>query len=58
MQEPLEYPNDDLLKDEWLNSWKTWWAFLDNVTRQQVDSNELRCPDPNSYQEMIKVKTN
>lgn len=31
--------------DEWMDVWKNWWKTLSTVTRDQVDSNEVRCPD-------------
>jgi chorismate synthase len=32
-------------KEEWLSKWKSWWSTLKKITREDVDVNEVRCPD-------------
>ncbi|RKO90677.1 chorismate synthase [Blyttiomyces helicus] len=32
-------------EEEWADRWNKWWATLKTVNREQVDSNEVRCPD-------------
>lgn len=49
--EPLDDYEEDKEK-EWMTKWKEWWKFLKNVTRQQVDSNEVRCPDAKTAEKM------
>jgi len=39
-------------EEEWLKRWKTWWSMLDSVTREQVDSNIVRCPDAQFAEKM------
>ncbi|KAJ3121806.1 hypothetical protein HK098_003347 [Nowakowskiella sp. JEL0407] len=40
---PFGMPN--VSESEWKDSWKKWWKTLNTVTRAEVDSNEVRCPD-------------
>lgn len=40
---------------EWLGKWKKWWGYLKNITRAEVDSNEVRCPDAEIAQKMREV---
>ncbi|KAI8896825.1 chorismate synthase [Globomyces pollinis-pini] len=39
-------------EDSWLENWKSWWNTLHNVTREQVDSNLVRCPDEAAAERM------
>jgi chorismate synthase len=41
--EPLE--DYDESKQSWIDSWKSWWKTLRTISREEVDSNEVRCPD-------------
>lgn len=47
-------PKDDYGgdKQQLLDQWHQWWNFLSNVTREQVDSNEVRCPDEDAAAKM------
>lgn len=40
--EPVE---DYVDNPDWIGSWKKWWAYLRGITREDVDKNEVRCPD-------------
>ncbi|KAJ3288733.1 hypothetical protein HDU79_004623 [Rhizoclosmatium sp. JEL0117] len=54
------FPDDAAKEAEWMKSWEGWWERLNTVTREQVDSNEVRCPDEKAAQKMreriIKAK--
>ncbi|KAJ3227792.1 hypothetical protein HDU78_009944 [Chytriomyces hyalinus] len=49
-----EFPEDPSKEQEWMDSWNAWWKKLDTVTRRDVDSNEVRCPDEKAAQAMRK----
>ena len=51
--EPLEDYDDD--KPSWIESWQSWWSTLKSVTRAHIDSNEVRCPDPEFANKMRQV---
>jgi len=42
-------------KDKWINGQKEWWNLLSKVTREVVDSNEVRCPSPEWAEKMKNV---
>ncbi|KND02763.1 chorismate synthase [Spizellomyces punctatus DAOM BR117] len=37
---------------EWLARWEKWWGTLKTISREQVDANEVRCPDAEISQRM------
>jgi chorismate synthase len=49
--EPME-DYDSAKKETWIQQWKTWWKTLKTITREQVDANEVRCPDEVGAQRM------
>lgn len=51
-------PDDSFAADkevEFLNDWHRWWKLLHSVDRNQVDSNEVRCPDEAFADKMRQV---
>ncbi|KAJ3068468.1 hypothetical protein HDU98_008372 [Podochytrium sp. JEL0797] len=46
------FPTDPVQEKAWRESWDAWWKSLNTVTRAQVDSNEVRCPDAKVAQAM------
>lgn len=38
--------------DSWKSKWTSWWNTLKTVTRDDVDKNEVRCPDEKGAEEM------
>ncbi|KAI9334587.1 chorismate synthase [Obelidium mucronatum] len=46
------FPTDPAQEKAWRESWEGWWKLLNTVTRADVDSNEVRCPDAKKAQEM------
>ena len=43
--EPHLHYTEGLNEKEWMNQWNSWWDVLKNVKREDVDANEVRCPD-------------
>lgn len=44
--EPMEEFDEDKTDEaSWMTKWEKWWSYLHKVTRKEVDSNEVRCPD-------------
>ncbi|KAJ8330636.1 bifunctional chorismate synthase/riboflavin reductase [NAD(P)H] aro2 [Batrachochytrium dendrobatidis] len=33
-------------KNHWMLKWQSWWDLLKNITRKDVDKNDVRCPSP------------
>ncbi|KAJ3027236.1 UNVERIFIED_CONTAM: hypothetical protein HDU68_004193 [Siphonaria sp. JEL0065] len=46
------YPGDPALEKAWKESWSGWWKLLSTITRKEVDSNDVRCPDSKTAQAM------
>ncbi|KAI9209682.1 chorismate synthase [Polychytrium aggregatum] len=44
MQPTVPY-TDAENEPQWLSKWTEWWQFLNTVQREDVDKNEVRCPD-------------
>ncbi|KAJ3196036.1 hypothetical protein HK101_010276 [Irineochytrium annulatum] len=44
MEPSAAFPGDAAAAP-WMATWQKWWSILDTVTRPDVDSNEVRCPD-------------
>ncbi|TPX48169.1 chorismate synthase [Synchytrium endobioticum] len=36
----------------YLKKWQEWWKKLATITREDVDANEVRCPDGDTYERM------
>lgn len=43
--EPMEEFDDAEDSAAWMRKWGNWWKYLHTVKREDVDSNEVRCPD-------------
>ncbi|KAJ3047646.1 hypothetical protein HK102_012868 [Quaeritorhiza haematococci] len=64
--EPVEpYPAEEAGEDgevseektaEWKKGWEKWWSMLGSVRREDVDKNEVRCPDEEVAERMRKVR--
>ncbi|KAJ3328504.1 hypothetical protein HDU76_009841 [Blyttiomyces sp. JEL0837] len=50
--EPMSFYPGKEQETEWLSKWSQWWETLDTVSRAQVDSNEVRCPDATTADKM------
>lgn len=51
--ESLEYKQE--LKS-YMEKWERWWDLLNTVTREEVDKNEVRCPDQEAAAKMRQVQ--
>ncbi|KAI9015187.1 chorismate synthase [Gaertneriomyces semiglobifer] len=40
---------------EFLKQWTSWWQTLKTITREQVDANEVRCPDAEVAERMRQI---
>ena len=54
MEPDLAY-NKSANEADFLEGWHAWWKTLKTVTREQVDSNDVRCPDPEYAEKMTQV---
>jgi chorismate synthase len=53
--EPMEEYTGPENEVAWREKWNKWWETLHLVSRQDVDSNEVRCPDKEFAQKMREV---
>ena len=53
--EPMEDYAGPESEETWRGQWSKWWETLHGVSRQDVDSNEVRCPDQEVAQRMREV---
>jgi hypothetical protein len=54
MEPMTTYPGVEK-EEEWLSKWVQWWDLLENVKREQVDANDVRCPEPVAMEKMREV---
>ncbi|KAH6563043.1 chorismate synthase [Batrachochytrium salamandrivorans] len=53
--EPIEPFRSLETKDQWMSKWNSWWAMLKTITREDVDTNDVRCPSKEHAMEMQNV---